>query len=156
MDEIEKFIQMVSDDHSWYKHLSFKREDPFVFYLETGYHDHNSAIVPHKRGAYGNLNYYTENYTGNFIPNEEGKIKDRRLIIGLSIVDHTGFIVPLPKEAVELGTFMMSRYLHGRAFKNGHTYFDADEPKISYAQKHEEIITDLRSHLIHMVDVLFE
>lgn len=124
------FIDFVSYDHSWYKHIGLRNEKLFVFYLDPN--AGRSLLLPKKGkqlfeflpleedkdarnhiSRFGYWNYYTEDYTVDFIPNTNGTMKDSRPYFGLNITDPKGKLVPIPEAAVSAGTIKLSGFLHG-------------------------------------------
>ena len=167
--KLDRFIRKVSRDHSWYKHLPRERKEPFIFYLDPN--ARRKLIKVEDKGFFkkkqyftfepseaSELNldwqYYTTNYTVNFIPNNDGSIRDSRPFIGLNIINESGIAEPLPREVIEMGTFMMSRYLH-QSFEDKTQYFENDPP-VSYSQKHEEIISELKVRLNLILNDIYD
>ena len=125
-----RFINFVSNDHSWYKHIGIHREKPFVFYLDPNVG--RSLLTPNKDpklleflpfeedkdahnyiSRFGYWNYYTEGYTANFIPNANATMKDSRPYLELNILDPNGKLVPIPEAVVSAGKLQLSGFLHG-------------------------------------------
>lgn len=157
--DINRFIEWVSDHHSWYKHLSDNRETPFIFYLDTSFKKSPEQVFssfkidPNTTGGYGNLSYVAD-ISVRLLPDDDSR--DNRVEAGLSIVDETGKVVPLPYEAIQLGTFMMSRFLHSYAFKNTSKINSENEPDFCSVDRHEKLISDLKKHISSMLDTLYK
>lgn len=170
-NQTENFIDFVANDHSWYKHLTDERKEPFIFYLDPnagktlekfsskGFfkkvehfkfleNKHNYYLI-----RYGCWQYFTTKYTANFIPNSNGSIRDSRPFIGLQIIDKEGKSHKLPEAIIKQGEFLMSRFLHKSAFESAHSYFDNDG--ISYAGKHKDLIAELRQHLNSILKFIY-
>jgi len=161
------FVRKVSYDHSWYKHLSSERKEPFIFYLDPnasrklkkveesgGFTYYEFMPVEPKKNINTGWQYYTTNYTANFIPDADGSIRDSRPFIGLNIINDYGIAEPLPIEVIEMGTFMMSRYLH-RGYEDKTERFDKNNPSVSFSQKHMEIISEIKIQLNLILDNIY-
>ena len=170
-DVTDYFINRVARDHSWYKHLPNERLVRFVFYLDPNAGKTLEKVVStenskdekrfifkekDKNGSnygYAGWQYFTKQYTVNFIPNSDGSFQDSRPFIGLNIIDAQGTAVPLPELVIRKGTFLMSRYLH-RVFENDFEFIDQDG--ISNGEKHSCIINDLRDHLNSFYNFIYD
>ena len=169
--QTEKFIDFVANNHSWYKHLPEERLEPFIFYLDPNagkilerieekeifnnkkHYCFKEMSSPNYQTSYGTWQYYTNCYSVNFIPNSDGSISDTRPLIGLNIINIEGEANEIPEEVINHGTFMMSRYLHKRAFENAHNY--SDENGISFAENHKIIISELKQHLSSFLNFIY-
>jgi hypothetical protein len=109
--------------------------------------------LPYYQTAYGTWQYYTNRYTVNFIPNSDGSIRDSRPFVGLKIINIEGEAKQIPEEVINQGKFMMSRFLHKRAFENAHDY--SDENGISFAEKHKILINELKQHLFTFINFIY-
>ena len=66
--------------------------------------------------------------------------------------------MPVSDEIIKKCTFKLSKYV-AECYKDSSGEFEDEEDRlesISYAQKHEEIIKDLRLHLLFIVDYIFD
>jgi hypothetical protein len=171
IEQTENFIDFVVNDHSWYKHLPEGRLEPFYFYLDPNagkllekidkkglfrkkmYYRFNEMTLASYQNEYGTWQYYTNNYTVNFIPNSDDSIRDSRPIIGLNIINIKGEAEKIPEEVIYHGKFMMSKYLHRRAFADAHNYYDKNG--ISYAENHKIIIAELKKHLCSFINFIY-
>lgn len=164
ISQIDNFIDYVARDHSWYKHLTQEREEPFVFYFDPNagkrlisvdetskenkdhiFHFDNNPPFVYQRN-YGFWQYYATKYTVNYIPNNDGSVRDSRPYIGLNIVDENGILTKLPPYVIERSTFMMSSYLHKSVFEWVGPAFEL----------HTELINELRDHLISISDMIYD
>lgn len=87
-----------------------------------------------------------------------------KIEIGLNIIDPQEIIEPLqisklktvlqpiPDDWLNKILFKMSRYIHP-VFKNIVDLFDDEYPEKSYAQMHNEIISELTNHLISLTNI---
>ena len=162
------FINFVANDHSWYKHLNEERSDIFIFYLDPYVGDplfvsetaqgnrytRKRDILNRHQSSYGFWNYYTDQYSFNYIPNSDGSFSDSRAFIGLHLVDEVGLMSQIPDEVISIGDFRMSRYLHKRAFENATKYLASDG--MTYAEKHRILIKELEEHLNTILDRIYE
>jgi hypothetical protein len=172
IEQTQNFIDFVANDHSWYKQLPEGRLEPFYFYLdpnagkllekiekkdflkkEKHYWIKKEATLNAYQNQYGTWQYYTNNYTVNYIPNSDNSIRDSRPIIGLNIINIKGEAEKIPEEVIYHGKFMMSKYLHRRAFAEAHNYYD--ENGISYAENHKIIIAELKKHLCSFINFIY-
>lgn len=142
--QTEEFIQFVANDHSWYKHLSNERKEPFVFYLDT-----NIENV-----RLGNWRYFTSAMPLNFVHNSIDFMNDSKSIYNLNIIDLNGKTHKIPDIILMKGQFMMSKYLHQRAFENANNFFENDG--VSYADKHRLLITEFRFHLNSFLSFIYD
>jgi hypothetical protein len=165
--QTHNFINYVSNDHSWYKHLNEQRNHSFIFYLDpyvgepviVSENDLNNRYIRKRnilnkhQSSFSCWNYYTDQYTFNYIINCDGIVSDPRAVIGLNIMNEEGIIFKIPDEVVRIGEFKMSRYLHKRAFENANNYLSHDG--ITYSEKHRIIIDELEIHLNHILDRIY-
>ncbi len=161
--QTENFINAVADDHSWYKHLPDQRLEPFIFYLTPNANvtvknvTENEKVTDFKSKEnpsniddtpIGNWQYVrpikdSQNFTQN--SNES--------LIELDIIDNEGNSHKMPQAIFTQGKFMMSKFLHKRAFENAFEYIDNDG--ISFADKHKALINELRLHLNSFVAYIY-
>jgi hypothetical protein len=162
--QTENFINAVADDHSWYIHLPDQRLEPFIFYLTPNFsvivenataneNDINfkSKETPRNidKSAFGNWQYIriVNDYHSNFTQNSNESL------IELEIIDNEGNSHKMPQAIFTQGKFMMSKFLHKRAFENAFDYIDNDG--ISFADKHKALINELRLHLNSFVTYIY-
>jgi len=155
-EQTANFIEFVSKDHSWYKHLTDKREMIFVFYLnpdvgktlqsvkkkwfifETEHFYFDETKFNDYQAKFGHWDYFTAGIF--FWPHKN-----------LFIVNEQGARQSIPEEVLKMGQFLMSRYLY-KMFASELNYADSDG--ISYAEKHKIIINDLKNHLHLIADTI--
>jgi hypothetical protein len=162
--QTENFIDFVADDHSWYKHLPDQRLEPFIFYLTPNANltikniTENQKVTDFKskentrnidNSPFGNWKYIriVNDYQSNFTQNSNESL------IELEIIDNEGNSHKMPEAIFTQGKFMMSKFLHKRAFENAFDYIDNDG--ISFADKHRALINDLRLHLNSFVAYIY-
>lgn len=162
--QTDNFIDFVATEHSWYKHLPDQRLEPFIFYLAPNAYligkkdtDNEKEIdfiskvntINIDDSPFGNWQYIriVNNYSNNFTQNSP------ELIIDLQIVDNEGNSHKMPEAIFTQGKFMMSRFLHKRAFEKAFDYKDNDG--ISFADKHKALINELRQHLNSFVTSIY-
>jgi len=136
-EDLEKFIRVFINEHSWYKHLSDERDGTFFFYLLPPITaNENTAIISY---VWSNslFNLWDENYA-----NEQER--DEAMIDNL-ITEYS-----IPKEILEIGKIKLSRFIHG-SFSNATDYFIESPEKKSYAELHQEIALDLQKHLNNLI-----
>lgn len=166
--QTKNFIEMVSNHHSWYKHLTNERLTPFIFFIdpnagktientvnigffkkETRYtFEENSGN--NYQSMYGNWQYLTLKYTENSNRNP----LDTKQLAGPIIITKEGKEVKLPEAAIKKGVFMMSKFLHKNAFEKAIDWHD--EFGVSYAERHKDLMNDLREHLDSVLKHLFD
>ncbi|HEY3369398.1 MAG TPA: hypothetical protein VGK10_01040 [Prolixibacteraceae bacterium] len=184
--QIDKFIELLSINHSWYKHLSQNRSHDFVIFLDpnAGRSFRNISKVSiidtdhilkeavfcdfididkdeegsNYQNSKGFWSYFiTEGITEPLDPIKENEGRhDSRPYLALNIVDDSGLIRPIPDELIEKCTIKLSRYLHDcYSLENSNGFDDEGVPPNIYIQKHEEIIKDLKSHMLSIVDMIY-
>jgi hypothetical protein len=140
-DDIDRFIRLFKNEHSWYKHLSDERDGTFFFYiLPPITANENTAIT-----SYVWSNSLSKSWDENYANEQE---RDEAMMDNL-IAEHS-----IPKEILEIGKIKLSRFIHG-SFSNTTNYFIERPERKSYAELHQEIITDLRKHLNELIGVVF-
>ncbi len=140
-DDIDRFIRLFANDHSWYKQLSDARDGTFFFYLlppKTA--DENTAII-----SYVWSNSLSKSWDENYVSEQE---RDEAMMDNL-MSEHS-----IPKEILEMGKIKLSRFIHG-SYSEVTNYFIESPEKKSYTELHQEITTDLRMHLKELVGVVF-
>jgi hypothetical protein len=170
--QTENFIDFIARDHSWYKHLPEDRLEPFFFYLDPNagrplckveekglfrrkkYYSFKEVSSNSYQRYYGTWHYYTNKYTVNFIPQEDNSIRDSRPFIGLNIINGKGEAQKIPEEVITQGKFMMSKFLHKRAFKDTHNFYDSNG--ISFAENHKILVADLKQHLCSFLSFIYD
>jgi hypothetical protein len=161
--QTENFINAVADDHSWYKHLPDQRFEPFIFYLTPN----SSVIVENATANENGINFKSKESPINIDKSAFGNWQYVRLIndspnftqnsneslIELEMIDNEGNSHKMPHAIFTQGKFMMSKFLHKRAFENAFDYIDNDG--ISFADKHKALINELRLHLDSFVTFVY-
>jgi hypothetical protein len=164
IEQTENFINAVADDHSWHKHLPDQRLEPFIFYLTPNANVTIKNITENEKNTdfkskentrnidnstFGNWQYIRieNDYQSNFTQNSN------EVLIELEIIDNEGNSHKMPEAIFTQGKFMMSKFLHKRAFENAFDYIDNDG--ISFADKHKALINDLRLHLDSFVTFVY-
>lgn len=161
--QTENFINAVADDHSWYIHLPDQRLEPFIFYLTPNF----SVIVENATANENDINFKSKETPRNIDKSAFGNwqyvrpIKDSQnftqnsneSLIELEIIDNEGNSHKMPQAIFTQGKFMMSKFLHKRAFENAFDYIDNDG--ISFADKHKALINELRLHLNSFVTYIY-
>ena len=140
-EDLEDFIHVFINEHSWYKHLSDERDGTFFFYLLPPITaNENTAIISY---VWSNslFNLWDENYA-----NEQER--DEAMIDNL-ITEYS-----IPKEILEIGKIKLSRFIYG-SFSNAADYFIERSEKKSFAELHQEIALDLQKHLKNLVLQIF-
>ena len=180
--QTNNFLEMVSMDHSWYKHLSPEIPSVFVFYIDPNagrklevnvkkhlfrkdeilyrfcpYHDYKAQEYIDK---YGHWNYYTTNYTINHIPEADGGIRDSRPILELNYLNKERVLEPIPEEIIKLGEVGVTAFLH-YSFKISdldykfNTSRVNDELGLIYNKKHVDLISTIHNKLDNILDFLY-
>ena len=140
-DDIERFIRLFTNEHSWYKQLTDERDGTFFFYLlPPPFTKDNKAII-----CYFWSNSLVKSWDENYTNEQE---RDE------SIMDNLISEYSIPKEILEIVKIKLSRFIHG-SFSNATEYFIESPEKKSFAELHQEITTDLRMHLNELVGVVF-
>jgi hypothetical protein len=140
-EDLEKFIRVFINQHSWYTHFSDERDGTFFFYLLPPITaNENTAII-----SYVWSNSLSKSWDENYANEQE---RDEVMIDNL-IPEYS-----IPKEILQIGKIKLSRFIHG-SFSNATNYFIESPVKKSYAELHQEVITDLRKHLNELVGVVF-
>ena len=136
-EDLEKFIRVFINEHSWYKHFSDERDGTFFFYLlpppDT---KDNKAII-----CYLWSNSLSKSWDENYANEQE---RDEAMIDNL-IAEYS-----IPKEILEMGKIKLSRFIHG-LYSNATDYFIESPEKKSYAELHQEIALDLQKHLNNLI-----
>lgn len=162
--QTENFINAVANDHSWYKHLPDQRLEPFIFYLTPNDNLTVKNVTDNEKNTdfkskentrnidnspFGNWQYIriVNDYHSNFTQNSNESL------IKVEIIDNEGKWHKMPEAIIIQGKFMMSKFLHKRAFENAFEYIDNDG--ISFADKHKALINELRLHLNSFVAFVY-
>ena len=141
-DDIDRFIRLFANDHSWYKQLSDERDGTFFFYLLPPRNaNENKAII-----SYVWSNSLSKSWDENYATEQE---RDEAMMDNL-ISEYS-----IPKEILEMGKIKLSRFIHG-SFSNATEYFIESPEKKSFVELHQEITTDLGMHLKELVGGVFE
>lgn len=153
--QTERFIQLVSRDHGWYKHLDREIPTEFIFFLDPNARrpfkldkDDNVVFQPVSddertalNASYGTWRYYNANYTAKFFADSDGFYHDLNPFIGLSIINQSGDVIELPQELVEKGRIGLTAYLHGGFGEDNFT-----------KEQHNKVIETLKQHLLSLRD----
>jgi hypothetical protein len=140
-EDLEKFIRVFINQHSWYTHFSDERDGTFFFYLLPPITaNENTAII-----SYVWSNSLSKSWDENYANEQE---RDEAMIDNL-ITEYS-----IPKEILEIGKIKFSRFIHA-SFSNAADYIIERPEKKSFAELHQEIVTDLRQHLNGLVRVFF-
>jgi hypothetical protein len=140
-EDLVKFIRVFINEHSWYTHFSDERDGTFFFcLLPPPVTKDNKAII-----CYFWSNSLSKSWDENYANEQE---RDEAMMDNL-IAEHS-----IPKEILEIGKIKLSRFIHG-SYSNATDYFIERPVKKSYAELHQEVITDLRKHLNELVGVVF-
>ena len=172
-DQIDNFIDMFTYAHSWYKKLPKDRIHDFLFYINPNagrarqdirkfdllngayYWDfmdiENDFNASKYQNEYGYLTYFV---------NQHPDIKFERNsqpIIELNHVTDSRILVPVPDEIINKCTMKLSKYVAECYSRHAWGFEDEEDrlENVSYAQKHEEIIKDLKLHLLFIVDYIY-
>jgi hypothetical protein len=141
-EDLEDFIRVFINEHSWYTHFSDERDGTFFFYLLPPITaNENKAII-----SYVWSNSLSKSWDENYASEQE---RDEAMMDNL-FSEHS-----IPKEILEMGKIKLSRFIHG-SFSNATNYFIESPEKKSFAELHQEIIADLRKYLNEMVGLVFE
>lgn len=141
-EDLEQFICVFINEHSWYKHLSDERDSTFFFYLFTPQvRIDNKAII-----SYFWSNSLSKSWDENYDSEQERNE---------AMMDNLFSAHFIPKEILEIGKIKLSRLIHG-SFLNATEYFNESPDKKSFAELHQEIIKDLSKQLKELVERCFE
>jgi hypothetical protein len=136
-DDLEKFIRVFINEHSWYTHFSDERDGTFFFYLLPPITaNENTAII-----SYVWSNSLSKSWDENYANEQE---RDEAMMDNL-IPEYS-----IPKEILQIGKIKLSRFIHG-SFSNATNYFIESPEKKSFAELHQEITCDLRMHINRLV-----
>jgi hypothetical protein len=136
-EDVEDFIRVFINEHSWYKHLSDERDGTFFFCLlpppDT---KDNKAII-----CYFWSNSLSKSWDENYASEQE---RDEAMMDNL-FSEHS-----IPKEILEMGKIKLSRFIHGSFSESTDCFIESPEKK-SFAELHQEIIKDLKSQLSRLI-----
>jgi hypothetical protein len=140
-EDLEKFIRVFINEHSWYTHFSGERDGTFFFYLLPPITaNENKAII-----CYFWSNSLSKSWDENYANEQE---RDEVMIDNL-IAEYS-----IPKEILQIGKIKLSRFIHG-SYSNTTDYFIESPEKKSFAELHQEIALDLQKHLKNLVLQIF-
>jgi hypothetical protein len=140
-EDLEKFIRVFINQHSWYTHFSDERDGTFFFYLLPPITaNENTAII-----SYVWSNSLSKSWDENYANEQE---RDEAMIDNL-ITEYS-----IPKEILEMGKIKLSRFIHG-SFSNATNYFIESPEKKSFAELHQEIALDLLKHFKNLILQIF-
>ena len=141
-DDIDRFIRLFTNEHSWYKQLSDERDGTFFFYLlPPSVIKDNKAII-----CYFWSNSLSKSWDENYANELE---RDEAMIENL-ITEYS-----IPKEILEIGKIKLSRFIHD-SYSNATEYFIEKPVRKSYAELHQELIIDMRKHLTELIERCFK
>ena len=140
-DDIERFIRLFTNEHSWYKHLSDERDGTFFFYILPPITANENTAITSYVWSNSLSKSWDENYA-NELERDEAMIEN--LITEYSI----------PKEILEIGKIKLSRFIHD-SYLNATEYFIEKPIRKSYDELHQELIIDMRMHLNGLIGVFF-
>jgi hypothetical protein len=128
-EQIDAFVAYVSDAHSWYKHLPWRRCVPFVVYLDPGagrdrvvgadgrlsvarrevrgFH-HSALATDIWRERFGHLNYAQSNATQGVTLAEGGVSRSMGDNSALIFDPADDAVLPLPPQALQIGEVRLS------------------------------------------------
>jgi hypothetical protein len=136
-EDLEKFIRVFINEHSWYKQLTDERDGTFFFYLlPPPVTIDNKAII-----CYFWSNSLSKSWDENYASEQE---RDEAMMDNL-FSEHS-----IPKEILEMGKIKLSRFIHC-SFSNATEYFIVSPEKKSFAELHQEVIYDLYIHINELV-----
>jgi hypothetical protein len=136
-EDLEKFIRVFINEHSWYTHFSDERDGTFFFYLLPPPDTKDNKAIICYFWSNGLSKSWDENYT-----NEQER--DEAMLDNL-ITEYS-----ISKEILQIGKIKLSRFIHG-SFSNAADYFIESPEKKSYAELHQEIALDLKKHLNNLI-----
>jgi hypothetical protein len=140
-EDLEDFIRVFINEHSWYKQLTDERDGTFFFYLLPPITaNENKAII-----SYVWSNILSKSWDENYASEHE---RDEAMRDNL-FSQHS-----IPKEILEMGKIKLSRFIHG-SFSNATDYFFESPEKKSFAELHQEIALDLQKHFKNLILQIF-
>jgi hypothetical protein len=141
-EDIERFIGKFANEHSWYKHLSDKRDCTFFFFLLPPTTSEDNHAIFYYVWSDSFHKSWDENYTNE---EERDEVILKKLTSEYSI----------PKEILEQGKIKLSRFIHERAFSNATEYFIESPERKSFTLLYKEITNELIDHLNQISNHLF-
>ncbi len=140
-EDVEKFIRVFINEHSWYTHFSDERDGTFFFYLlPPSTTMVNKAII-----SYVWSNSLSKSWDENYASEQE---RDEAMRDNL-FSEHS-----ISKEILEIGKIKLSRFIHG-SFSNATNCFIESPEKKSFAELHQEIALDLLKHFKNLILQIF-
>ena len=140
-EDLEKFIRVFINEHSWYKQLTDERDGTFFFHLlPPQVTIDNKAII-----CYFWSNSLSKSWDENYASEQE---RDEAMMDNL-FSEHS-----IPKEILEIGKIKLSRFIHG-SFSESTDYFIESPEKKSFAELHQEIALDLLKHFKNLILQIF-
>jgi len=128
----DRFLRLFANEHSWYEHLTDERERLFIFFIAP------PSVKNQDRAI---LNYGWD----NFISWDEEIDGEKELFETIQNK------FQIPAEILELGKIRLSRFIHERAYSTSTNHLIDVVIKKSFAELHQDAITDLRKHLNKLV-----
>jgi hypothetical protein len=139
-EDIYQFIQLFSNQQSWYKHLSDERNGTFFFYFSPSTNPNdNDAII--KYAWSNNLN---KSWDDNYVSEQE---RDEAMIQNI-FSEYS-----IPREILEYGKIKLSRFIH-ISFSAATEYFVESPERKSFAVLHQEEFIHLEKHLNKLNDFI--
>jgi hypothetical protein len=140
-DDIDRFIRLFKNEHSWYKQLSDERDGTFFFYLlPPPVTKDNKAFICY---------FWSNSLVKAWDENYANELERDEVMIDNLISEHS-----IPKEILEIGKIKLSRFIHD-SYLNTTEYFIEKPIRKSYAELHQELIIDMRMHLNGLIGVVF-
>lgn len=141
-EAISQFVQLFSNEHSWYKHLSDERNGTFFFYLLPPTNSSENTLII----KYLWSNSLTKSWDEEFTNEEErDEVMLKNIMAEYSI----------PREILEFGKIKLSRFIHG-SFSDVSQYFTKSPNRKSFAELHQEEIIYLEKYLNKLNEFVFQ
>jgi hypothetical protein len=139
-EDIYQFIQLFSNQQSWYKHLSDERNGTFFFYFSPSTNPNdNDAII-----KYAWSNNLTKSWDDNYVSEQE---RDEAMIQNI-FSEYS-----IPREILEFGKIKLSRFIH-ISFSTILETFVENQGRKSLAELHHEEFVFLEQHLNKLNDYI--
>ena len=141
IEDLEDFIRVFINEHSWYTHFSDERDCTFFFYLLPPITSNETKAII----SYIWSNSLSKSWDENYASEQE---RDEAMMDNL-FSEHS-----IPKEILEIGKIKLSRFIYG-SFSESTDYFIESPEKKSFAELHREIALDLQKHLKNLILQIF-
>jgi hypothetical protein len=139
-EDIYQFIQLFSNQQSWYKHLSDERNGTFFFYFSPSTNPNdNDAII-----KYAWSNNLTKSWDDNYVSEQE---RDKAMLQNI-MSEYS-----IPREIIECGNIKLSRFIHN-SFSTMLESFVENQARKSLAELHHEEFVFLEQHLNKLNDFI--